>query len=1086
MADILKQNKIPGREQLTRPSEISALSKYLGNIKKIQDEHTKLDDRILEVKGRGDKAYFPELNSLDDSVEILENTGSAILLDDSRTSIPGNIQDKIKLNETVIKNNIPNLIEGLDDRVSLAPGEIPELNSLDNTVIKNEGDLKKLETLDDSVTKIHVENKVTGLDNTVIKQHPENTIKELDDSVENLEVKNLISKLDNSVPGLNVNSKVQSLRDSVEKLEVQEKVSGLEKEVVKGNFENKAEELNNKVERIQVDDNIDLDNTVENLYIENPIESLGDIVIKRSSNFNSDIDSLENTVIKRSSNFNSDVDSLENTVIKRSSNFNFDIEGLDSSISKLSVQEPIDDLDNSIKKLEVNGTVDSLEKFRIELENTPQITELNNDIDSLDIDGKIDKIIEGLRGDDDVSELEVVSKVDELITKILRLPMDKKFSEAKKALIDAEREGQPIDKAFNIVMKMLDDYRDNSSSPWVVDKIKSILTDAIFSSPIDRPFSGYDSTTRERYSVLIKKLEEAVNIAEVSLWESSGTRNRISQVGEFKKTRKRDEDDIEIVPSYTLPNHRLPKIGKDSTVNSVLSDLTSGSLSVNGMDYARFSIEKGLKDVRGSLKMHILKESLRAVNYLRDLGERTLGINPGRLPGTPVDDSSVTSVARSIVKTLKNTTVLLNDTNALHSKLRNSIISIVDLSLSKNRPKTVTTKSGKVEKVPTKNYQAANNRKRKIDNDSLAITYKLLSNIKSDFDPTLQSVEIVDSDYINFARNYMYSEGIQTTLMDLCNISSSDIPSSFEELQKILRESPYITTPGKFGNTSYSENRAQTLAVTNYWEILLEPFVNNEMNGGFSYLPAIQEINLINQKKHGVNTGYNAWIPFTGFDMTLSKLNTKSVGLYDGEIVYPISSELTNELRITIADDIYKSWNWYFKTVSDVSVYSSVPHNKYYYTGQSLKYPIAPTYVDKTCPCVALYKNITFRIRIFIMTPQYSTIKSFDLLCVLKDWTENYVGDVDTGGSGDINLSFSVVGENPDKYVPPVNLIEVTSRGLGNSEDRPEDDIATEKDVNLVEVDSRESAYLQNDKRVPENTITGPSTLEGTDGVIEL
>ena len=69
-------------------------------------------------------------------------------------------------------------------------------------------------------------------------------------------------------------------------------------------------------------------------------------------------------------------------------------------------------------------------------------------------------------------------------------------------------------------------------------------------------------------------------------------------VGPMPNTAHKERyHDVEIVPSYTLPNHRLPKIGKDSTVNSVLSDLTSGSLSVNGMDYARFNIEKGLKDV---------------------------------------------------------------------------------------------------------------------------------------------------------------------------------------------------------------------------------------------------------------------------------------------------------------------------------------------------------------------------------------------------------------------------------------------------------------------------------------------------------
>ena len=46
------------------------------------------------------------------------------------------------------------------------------------------------------------------------------------------------------------------------------------------------------------------------------------------------------------------------------------------------------------------------------------------------------------------------------------------------------------------------------------------------------------------------------------------------------------------------------------------------------------------------------------------------------------------------------------------------------------------------------------------------------------------------------------------------------------------------------------------------------------------------------------------------------------------------------------------------------------------------------------------------------MTPQYATIRKFNLLCVLKDFEETYSGDIDAGGY-DLNLSFSIVGENP-------------------------------------------------------------------------
>jgi hypothetical protein len=118
----------------------------------------------------------------------------------------------------------------------------------------------------------------------------------------------------------------------------------------------------------------------------------------------------------------------------------------------------------------------------------------------------------------------------------------------------------------------------------------------------------------------------------------------------------------------------------------------------------------------------------------------------------------------------------------------------------------------------------------------------------------------------------------------------------------------------------------------------------------------------------------------------------------------------------------------------DVAVYNSEPHGEYYYrheyyegnplsnNGKSFVDYIQNstdyissrvTAVDKSIITVAFYKNITFRIRIYIMTPQYSTIRRFDLLCVLKDFTEEYSGDVDSGGV-DLNVTFSIVGENPN------------------------------------------------------------------------
>ena len=48
------------------------------------------------------------------------------------------------------------------------------------------------------------------------------------------------------------------------------------------------------------------------------------------------------------------------------------------------------------------------------------------------------------------------------------------------------------------------------------------------------------------------------------------------------------------------------------------------------------------------------------------------------------------------------------------------------------------------------------------------------------------------------------------------------------------------------------------------------------------------------------------------------------------------------------------------------------------------------------------------------MTPQLSTISKYDLLVLLKDFTEERSGEID-GGASDLSVSFSIVGENPSK-----------------------------------------------------------------------
>ena len=69
--EILKQNKIPGCDQLTRPEEVKALSKYLKSIRTTQENHTSLEKDNLELPGRT-TGRIPEINSLEDYIEGLD------------------------------------------------------------------------------------------------------------------------------------------------------------------------------------------------------------------------------------------------------------------------------------------------------------------------------------------------------------------------------------------------------------------------------------------------------------------------------------------------------------------------------------------------------------------------------------------------------------------------------------------------------------------------------------------------------------------------------------------------------------------------------------------------------------------------------------------------------------------------------------------------------------------------------------------------------------------------------------------------------------------------------------------------------
>ena len=282
----------------------------------------------------------------------------------------------------------------------------------------------------------------------------------------------------------------------------------------------------------------------------------------------------------------------------------------------------------------------------------------------------------------------------------------------------------------------------------------------------------------------------------------------------------------------------------------------------------------------------------------------------------------------------------------------------------------------------------------------------------------------VDSSPNNYEFNGNYIghgafQGMNTTLEDLCNVSNANSIKTVQDLFDAFERSPYITTAGKVVGGKNNPLNIMTLDTNSFWEIIFEPFVSLSDNGGKSFLPPIEEINLWNKLDHGVMTAYNRWLPITSFEMQKSKLTTKTAGLYDGEISFPTSIEFSNEFRLTFADDQFKSFRTYFERCMEVSVFNSEPHDFTDY-GQDgfnnyvgyIKPYDKITSVDKKYTCIAPYKNVTFKCTVYCMTPQKSTINKYELLLTLKDFIEERMGDIDSGGN-DLTVAFSIVGENP-------------------------------------------------------------------------
>jgi hypothetical protein len=1003
------------RISLEKTIETSELSSYREDLKETPEELDKLEDHREKLNSGKDN-----LKELEDTKVKLRNPVDDAELSKTKVSLERTVEDK---ELETYRENLRKTPEELDElenhKESLRSGE--ELKSLPEDKITLGGTVKVLEELGN--TKIDLEGT------------EESEISTLEDYRENLSVED-----NNSLEDTRVDLKGTVEYEASELEDARINLTGTEESEPKS-LEDKRIDLEDTKEsepKALENERIDLENTEES-----EISTLEDY---RENLSVEDNNSLEDTRIDLTGTKEAEMSELEDYLDDLENTKDYEASELEDTRIDLTGTKEFEPKSLEDERINLEGTKEyessSLEDERIDLEDTKESEpeSLEDFIDKLedtrDFELEDEKLElpetsgDGYEGYTPLGPEELDSlggNINNFYDSLLEVP---EIADAPRQSGDytplgpeeLDSLGGDLGNFYDSILEVPETDNENYLSPEEVEKI------------IENPEQQYNYKD---------KLPEVAKGNSAPRVETEGSYNYLSpeEVEKIIENPTYFYNQQKEIPDAQAPDGQEiykysenPELSSEQVEGPPMKLPKFGLESLNLSNYLRWTAEKavGWTGVHGEARQLLVNETLAGLVVARDELEKVTKSNRYRLPG---NDGGLLGdlVSGGVSGALDN----------LGDKLGDAVNSIVgsksvDISNPLNRPDENKFKYNGFEEANTRSTSSNASNPIKSQSvfsyDEIELLSKITNegakkNSSSSFwkkaGSALKDMALGSSGgerTYSFKNNYISGKGILITLEELCGISSdTDDTNTVEGLYNVLKSSPFITTPDKFTSTGYSNYNIQTLDTNAFWEIALEPYAGPE-NGDLNYLPGIHEINIRNIVMHGVNTAYNKWIPFTSFDLQKSKMTSKTLSLYDGEISYPVSMEFTNELRITIADDQYKSWRRYFEECAKAAIYNSEGHTSDYYILPPDEYSL--TAIDTNNVCIAMYKNICFRCRIYVMTPQYSTIQKFDLLLVMKDFSEEYTGDIGDG-AGDLTVSFSIVGENPNEgKIPEVKVIQ--------------------------------------------------------------